>query len=111
MKAQLKNMTRKELERLKTDIEKALGKISDREKKMARDAAEKAAAAFGFSLTELTDGSTTAKKRGPKPAKAPAAPKYANPADATQTWTGKGRQPQWFKDAVGAGTAPEALEI
>ncbi|MFT5625225.1 MAG: DNA-binding protein H-NS, partial [Lentimonas sp.] len=29
----------------------------------------------------------------------------------TQTWTGKGRQPTWFKEAVAAGTAPDTMEI
>ena len=37
--------------------------------------------------------------------------KYANPADKSQTWTGKGRQPQWYKDAVAAGTDPKTMEI
>jgi len=56
----------------------------------------------------------TAEKTSRKVAKGPktkAPPKYKNPTDASQTWTGKGRQPQWFKDAMAAGQSPEALEI
>jgi len=59
-------------------------------------------------LEELTGTPARKKKTGPKN-KAPA--KYKNPADESQTWTGKGRQPQWFKDAMAAGKSPEALEI
>lgn len=108
MKADLKSMSRKELEKLRSDVDKALEKIKDRELQLARAAAEKAAAAHGFSLTELAAGAAP-KKRGRKPgstttaAKPKAAPKYRNPADPTQTWTGRGRKPQWFKDGEAAG--------
>ncbi|MDE2370120.1 MAG: H-NS histone family protein [Burkholderiales bacterium] len=41
-------------------------------------------------------------------AKAAAAAKYT---DGTgRTWTGRGRQPQWFKDALAAGKKPEDLQ-
>jgi DNA-binding protein H-NS len=40
-----------------------------------------------------------------------AEPKYQNPSDTTQTWTGKGRQPNWFKELVAGGTDPETLLI
>ena len=51
----------------------------------------------GFSLSELT-GSTQGKAR-----RKPAAPKYRHPDDASITWTGKGRQPKWIKEAEAAG--------
>jgi len=119
VKFDLKNMSRKELEKLKGDIEKALEKVGEREMKAALEAAEKAAVAHGFSLSQLTGGAEVAapKKRGRKPgskAKTPAkkgAPKYANPDDASQTWTGKGRQPDWFKAAIASGTDPVSLEL
>ena len=66
MKPDLKSMTRKELEKLKANVEKALLRVSTKEKKKAREAAEKAAAAHGFSLAEIT-GDPAPKKRGPKP--------------------------------------------
>jgi DNA-binding protein H-NS len=28
------------------------------------------------------------------------APKYRNPADPSQTWSGRGRQPRWFNAAL-----------
>lgn len=42
-------------------------------------------------------------RRGGKGAngpKAPVAPKYRNPADATQTWSGRGKRPAWFSEAL-----------
>lgn len=113
MSIDLKSMSRKELEKLKANIEKALARVSTKEKKLARDAAEKAAAAHGFSLADFVN-EPAPKKRGPKPQKGPktkAPAKYKNPNDAAQTWTGKGRQPEWFKSAVAGGADPKTLEI
>jgi DNA-binding protein H-NS len=108
MAIDLSNHSRKELETLRGKVETALSDLHKKEKHDALIAAQSAAAQFGFSLEELTT------KRGPgRPAGkgASAAPKYANPDDATQTWTGKGRQPNWFKSAVAAGMSPETMEI
>lgn len=102
----LKGMSRKELEKLKADVDKALVAVESREKKDALKAAEKAAADFGFTLAEIVSGSTTAKK-----ASRPGAARYKNPENPSQTWTGKGRQPGWFKAALAAGTDPSVLEI
>jgi DNA-binding protein H-NS len=30
-------------------------------------------------------------------------PRYRNPADTSQTWTGRGRQPKWLADALARG--------
>ena len=72
MKPDLKSMTRKELERLKVNVEKALDKLAEKDKKAALAAAQKAAAAHGFSLAEITAGAPAPKKRKTK-----AAPKKA----------------------------------
>ncbi len=113
MKTDLKNMSRKELEKLKADVEKALTKIGAQDRKLAIDAAQKAAAAHGFNLSDLTDAPAP-KKRGPKPKAGPkvkSAPKYRNPANPEQTWTGKGRQPEWFKTAVAGGKTPDSMGV
>lgn len=91
MDIDLDSMSRAELTKLKADVEKALDRVGAREFQAAREAAEKAAREHGFSLTELANAS-------PK-TKAKAAAKYRNPNDADQTWSGRGRKPQWVKDA------------
>jgi len=107
-------MSRKQLEKLSADIDTALARVSQKEMKVAKAAAEKAAKAHGFSLAELTsDGQqqeAKAKKSAKKPKK-PGIPKYANPDDKTQTWTGKGRRPDWFLAAIKAGKSPDDLAI
>ncbi|MEM6311438.1 MAG: H-NS histone family protein [Pseudomonadota bacterium] len=111
MTLDLKGMSKKQLEKLKKDVDKALAAHSNKEKKEARKAAEKAAAKFGFSLSDLTGGETAKPKKSNTRPKTAGVAKYANPNDKSQTWTGKGRRPDWFKAAVDAGADPSTLEI
>lgn len=69
-------------------------RISDVRKKITAQAK-----AEGYSIEELfgTAG------RGGRKTGAKVAPKYRNPADPAQTWTGRGKRPNWFKDALGKG--------
>lgn len=112
----LKSMNRKELEKMLSDVKKALTDAQARERREAKKAAERAAAEFGFSLTELTEGQNPPAKRrkqrgsGGKP-KTKSQPKYANPSDTSQTWTGKGRQPNWYRENVEKGIPPEQMKI
>ena len=39
------------------------------------------------------------------------APKYANPKNPAETWTGKGRKPGWFVAALAAGRTEDQLRI
>ena len=110
MKIDLKSMTRKELEKLHADVERELGRAIERDKKAAIAAAKKAAREHGFDLSDIANDPKPPKARK-KRAKKPSAPKYANPADKSQKWTGKGRQPKWFKDAIAAGKQPAELAI
>lgn len=99
----LDGMTREELINLRKSIDDAL-KVSEREaKKNALAAAQKAAAEHGFSLDEILSGKKTV---GPK-----SAPKYANPDDPNQTWTGRGRQPNWIKSALAGGKSLDEMAI
>ena len=79
----------------------------------------KFAKAEGYTLDELfgaTSGKASkkiAKTAGAKPTRklGKVAPKYANPEDPEQTWTGRGRKPRWVQDALDAGKKLESLEI
>ncbi len=106
MAVNVKSMTRKELEKLKAQIEKQLERLATQDRKTALEAAEKAAKAHGFSLTELTGASVAKPVRKAIAAKAKGKvnpPKYRNPENPDQTWTGKGRRPEWIKAAQAAG--------
>lgn len=96
MQFDLENMSRADLEALRSNVDKAIKTVDSRELKKAREAAEAAAAEHGFTLAELTG--KTRKSSGSVKAK------YRNPSDAAQTWSGRGRKPQWVKDVEAAGS-------
>jgi DNA-binding protein H-NS len=49
---------------------------------------------------------STSKLKGKK-----VAPKYRNPANKTETWTGRGRQPKWVAAAIKTGKKLDDLAI
>ena len=78
-------------------------KITEREKS-ERDAVKSELAALakskGFDMADLFgDAPKIAKEKKTVP------PKYRNPADATQTWTGRGRKPKWVVEELATGSA------
>ncbi len=97
----LDGMSLDELKALEKDVAAAIKTFEKRKKKEALIAAQKAAQEFGFSLDEILGAKSATK----------GAPKYANPANPDQTWTGRGRQPQWVKDAFAAGQSLDDLAI
>lgn len=62
----------------------------------------------GYSISELFG--FTGKPSPPKEKKPRLqAGLYRNPADPVQTWTGRGRRPEWFQAAIDAGTPAVAM--
>ncbi len=100
----LNALSLKELKDLQVQVGKAIATFEDRKKKAALVELEDKARAMGFSLAELT-GAVTVRKRSPSVAR------YANPADSSDTWSGRGRKPRWFISALAAGRSPEDLAI
>jgi DNA-binding protein H-NS len=84
--------------------------------------------AYGLTPEDLFGTAPPVSKRGPKPkvASAAAAPakavrkktttknKSPSPAkytDGTSTWSGHGKRPQWFKEAIESGKTAEDLAV
>lgn len=102
----LEDMSREDLIDLRAQIDIQLEKREAKRKTDAIKAVEEAAEKFGFSLEELA--TVTGKRKG---GLMKGVPKYAHPEDKTQTWTGKGRKPKWFDEALAAGITPEQMEV
>lgn len=102
-KINLEKLSLEELKELEKDVSKAIKSFEQRRKKEALAAVEAAAREFGFSLSELNGLKT-------KPAKATAV-KYRHPENPSLTWSGRGRKPVWFKEAVESGKTEEELLI
>ena len=60
----------------------------------------------GFTFDEVF-GKAATKRQSANPVP----PKYRNPADPTQTWSGRGMRPRWFEDALQAGKEKEDMAI
>ncbi|GHG88667.1 H-NS histone family protein [Pseudodonghicola xiamenensis] len=107
MAIDLSILSRKELIELQAGVEKALKDAEVRERREALKAAEQAAAEFGFSLSELaTDSKMRPVSKQPK-----TPPKYRNPNNPEETWSGRGRKPRWVHEALTAGADITDLEI
>ena len=52
-----------------------------------------------------------ARKAMSKVAGSKVAPKYRNPANAQETWSGRGRQPRWLAALTGAGRKLDEFKI
>lgn len=104
MTVDINSLSLKELKDLQTNVAKAIATFMDRKKKEAIAELEEIARGKGYSLAELL-GTSVPRKR------APATAKYANPLDAAETWSGRGRKPRWFVAALADGKTPEDLKI
>lgn len=60
----------------------------------------------GYTFEDVFGTARKAKRSGGK-----VPPKYRNPANPTQTWSGRGKRPHWFNDALKAGKKEKDLAI
>jgi DNA-binding protein H-NS len=60
--------------------------------------------AEGFAIEDVFGG-------GRRGVRGKVKPKYRNPADISQTWTGRGKRPRWFSAALAAGKKEKDLLI
>jgi DNA-binding protein H-NS len=88
-------------ERIETTIEE---KRAEEQAKLREKVAEMAAEA-GLSLEEVVS------KKGKDRRKGTVAIKYRNSRDRTQTWTGRGRKPNWLVAELEAGKSLEDFAI
>ncbi len=62
--------------------------------------------AEGYSFDDIFGARGKGKRAG-----VPVPPKYRNPGDSAQTWSGRGKRPRWFNDALKAGKKEKDLAI
>ncbi|MCC5956220.1 MAG: H-NS histone family protein [Natronohydrobacter sp.] len=100
----LNEMSIDELKKLQKDVTKAIDSFEDRALKAARVEMEAIARQHGFTVDQVL-------AKAPATGRKTVAAKYANPADKSQTWTGRGRKPRWVVDALAGGKTLEDLAI
>jgi DNA-binding protein H-NS len=99
----LDKMSHAQLLSLRDQVDAAIVAAKSAEKQALRQKLEDLAAKSGMSLAEVMG-----KKRG---SKGKAAIKYRNPADPSQTWTGRGRKPIWLAQAEKKGQKLESFAV
>lgn len=80
-------MSLKELLDLQAKVDRAINVARDREKSEVKQAMAALAEKRGFSVSELFGGRGRGKS---------SAAKFVNPDNRSETWTGRGRKPNWL---------------
>lgn len=93
----LDHMSISELKQLEKDVVRAIATFEIRRVNEAKAEVEEFAKKLGFKLGDLLDPNASKKKASLNP------PKYRNPENPDQTWSGLGRQPGWIKAALAEG--------
>ena len=95
-------MSLKELLDLEMKVQRAIGAARDRERAEVKQAMALLAEKRGFSVSELFGGRGRGKT---------SVAKYANPANRAETWTGRGRKPNWLVAKLKKGAKMEDFAI
>jgi DNA-binding protein H-NS len=98
----------KELVDLEAKVKKAIDAARERERNEVKKKMADLAETHGFSVTELFGN---ARGRGAGKAKSVGVAKYANPENRTDTWTGRGRKPNWLVERLRKGAKLADFEI
>jgi DNA-binding protein H-NS len=106
-KVNLSDYDLSELKGLQAEIEKEIKTRQQQEVTKAREQILAIAQGLGVSVEELlANGGAKSKGSGKK-----VQAQYQNPADNTQTWTGRGRQPRWIAEGLASGKTLEDFRI
>ena len=100
----LSSLSLAELIKIEKKLPRAIVKARKSEKVALRKKMEAIAAESGFALHDLFDGNNNKTKRIVKP-------KYKNPDNIEETWTGRGRKPRWVQSHLSNGGSLDDVTI
>ena len=105
---QLDHLSLNELQVLRLEVDQEIESRRVQVRKEGLEKIKSIAAEYGLSTDELktlTALNKTAAKRGVVP------PKYRDPNNAANTWTGRGRKPKWVEEYLATGSTLSAIAI
>lgn len=97
-----------ELKALQHEIAKEIKGRERQHLKKARERILAIAQEAGISVVELLANTTS---KGKYNSKQKVKPKYQNPADSSQVWTGRGRSPRWIAEGLANGKSLGDFQI
>lgn len=106
MSINLEKYSAKELEELISAAAEQKKKLHKQQLSEVRAKLTAMAREEGYTIEELFGTGSARGKSGRT-----VAPKYRNPADPSQTWTGRGKRPRWVQAQLDAGKSLSSLEI
>lgn len=106
MSIDLSKLSAAELDAVMAEAAKHKKALHRRQLGAARKQVTQYAKSLGYTIDELFGGRKAAGKsrKGSK-----VAVKYRNPANPEQTWSGRGKRPNWFKEALARGIRKDDL--
>jgi DNA-binding protein H-NS len=90
------------------EIERAEAEYEERRLKELKAEFEARLKEEGFAWSDMFGGTKPKKSGGTK---SKGEPKYRHPENPDVTWSGRGRQPTWYKEAIENGAKPEDMAI
>ena len=103
----VEKLSLKELIALEAKLAAAIATARQKERAEIKSKVAELAESHGFSVSELFGGLG----RGNGRKKSVSIAKYANPDDKTDTWTGRGRKPNWLLARLKKGAKLSDFEI
>lgn len=107
MKIDLEKLSIEELTQLQKDVADAIAGYERKKKREAVEELEAKAKELGFASLSDVIGDQNVKKGGRRKV----APKYRHPENRSLEWSGRGRRPVWFRDALESGVSEEDMRI
>lgn len=98
-------LTLKDLVELDLKVQKAISIAKERERSEVKQRIAALADESGFSVNELFGGGRAGKTKSSGIAK------YKNPDNHSETWTGRGRKPNWLLAKIQRGSKMADFEI
>ena len=106
MKVDLQKLSYRELVELKGRIGKAIEAKKLTEKSNIKKQVKALIEGAGFDVGDIVGNQSSKSLKGRK-----VAPKYRNPKNPEDTWTGRGRQPKWLVAELGRGRSLNSFLI
>ncbi|HEY0196995.1 MAG TPA: H-NS histone family protein [Rhodanobacter sp.] len=103
----IKNLNHTQLNELITKAQIRQNELRKEKVVKLRDKVHALIKAEGYAFEDIFGSPRAKAKRGT----GTVAPKYRNPANPAQTWSGRGKRPHWFNDALKAGKKEKDLAI
>ena len=104
---ELEHLSLSELQVLRARVDQEIEKRQMQVRKEGLEKIKSIAAEYGLSADELKSlsGNIAVGKRGS------VAPKYRDPKDSENTWTGRGRKPKWVEAFLNSGGQLQQIAI